>query len=430
MGLGLWADALDLLDRRYPVRTGLRTEPGAVAPQDHPEVAYYRGYCRERNGGSGAADYAAASKLSHALRVPEPPRVAGRAARARSPPIPHDATAHFLLGSLLLAVGARGGRGRRVAGGAAPRPAHPRPAPQPRAHAAAGEGRRRGRARRLPGRRRRRSRQRRPLLRRRPGAEPRWDARPPSTSRCSGASPTRRSMPPELLQRLALALAETGRADEGEALLAGRFFPREEWGTNVRQVFVEVRLQKALALARAGPRRGGAGHPRRPGPGGPRLRVHPGRPGGLRDHAARAVRGGGDRGPRRRHGEGAGALDRRRAAGKEGMFRGLPWSSLAARRLGAADEAEWRAAARTGAARVRGVPGARGRASPASWPAAQGVLLHALGREDEARARLRKALLLPDQRLSHFLARQRPGGECREDRQRRRLPGHRASTWR
>src|SRR6185295_12321123 len=60
------------------------------------------------------------------------------------------------------------------------------------------------------------------------------------------------AVPPELLERLALALAEVGRAGEGEALLAGPFFPREEWGTNVRQVFLEIRLQKALSLARAG----------------------------------------------------------------------------------------------------------------------------------------------------------------------------------
>jgi len=36
---------------------------------------------------------------------------------------------------------------------------------------------------------------------------------------------------------------------------------------------------------------------------------------------------------------------------------------------------------------------------------AQGRLLRALGREDEARARFRRALVLPDQRLSHFLSR-------------------------
>jgi predicted RNA polymerase sigma factor len=35
----------------------------------------------------------------------------------------------------------------------------------------------------------------------------------------------------------------------------------------------------------------------------------------------------------------------------------------------------------------------------------QGLMLRALGREDEARARFRRALLLPDQRLSHLLSR-------------------------
>jgi ABC-type antimicrobial peptide transport system permease subunit len=35
-------------------------------------------------------------------------------------------------------------------------------------------------------------------------------------------------------------------------MFAGRFFAREEFGTNVRQVWVEVEVQKALALARRG----------------------------------------------------------------------------------------------------------------------------------------------------------------------------------
>jgi hypothetical protein len=35
----------------------------------------------------------------------------------------------------------------------------------------------------------------------------------------------------------------------------------------------------------------------------------------------------------------------------------------------------------------------------------QGLILRALGREEEAKARFRRALLLPDQRLSHFVSR-------------------------
>ncbi len=48
---------------------------------------------------------------------------------------------------------------------------------------------------------------------------------------------------------------------------------------------------------------------------------------------------------------------------------------------------------------------AAGTSFPGVVVEAQGRMLRALGREDEARAHFRKALLLPDQRLSHFLAR-------------------------
>jgi predicted Zn-dependent protease len=42
------------------------------------------------------------------------------------------------------------------------------------------------------------------------------------------------------------------RFDDAEKLFHGRFFPREEGGTNVRQVYLEVKLQQALAAAKAG----------------------------------------------------------------------------------------------------------------------------------------------------------------------------------
>ena len=72
----------------------------------------------------------------------------------------------------------------------------------------------------------------------------------PATERIAALSryPDRATMPPTLVQKLALALAEGGRADEAETLFAGRFFPRAEQGTNVRQVYVEVEMQKALAV--------------------------------------------------------------------------------------------------------------------------------------------------------------------------------------
>jgi len=401
MGLGLWEDALDLLGRRYPVVGGLRTEPGAVPPQDDPEVAYYRGYAREKSGGSGASDYEAASKMS--TRYVFPSRAESllvfRRALASNP---GDATAHFLLGSLMLASG--------------------------RAADAVGEWQE---ARRLD--------PRIPVLHRNLGrtlllvngdAEAALavfmegvDADAANVDLYLGADqamslmgrpadervalfrrfPDPASMPPELLQRLALALAEVGRADEGEALLAGKFFPREEWGTNVRQVFVEIRLQKALGLARAGRSAEGLAILRaleQEVPGFPFTKD------GLAafvdtprvQYAAGEVAAlAGDPAAARAHWASA-------VSGTDGFFRGLPWAYLAARRLGNADEASWRsrleAALRESHAFLEA-----GTSFPGVVVEAQGALLHALGREDEARALLNKALVLPDQRLSHFLAR-------------------------
>ena len=59
-------------------------------------------------------------------------------------------------------------------------------------------------------------------------------------------------MPPALVYDLALSLAEDGKAAEAEKLFENRFFARQEGGTNVRQIYLEVALLNALQLARAG----------------------------------------------------------------------------------------------------------------------------------------------------------------------------------
>jgi tetratricopeptide (TPR) repeat protein len=401
MALGLWADAVDLLGRRYPVVTGLATEPGAVPPQDDPEVAYYRGYCRERSGGSGASDYAAASRMSTRYVFPSRPEsfvVLRRALESR----PDDATARFLLGALLLASGRADDAVREwqetrrldpripvlhrnlgrtllqvsgdVEGALAvlSEGVEADPANVDVYYAA-------DQAMSLLGR---------------PAAE-----RVALFRRFPAASPP----PPELRQRLALALAEVGQADEAESLLAGQFFPREEWGTNVRQVFVEIRLQKALALARAGRSADALGIVNaleqevpgyaftKDGLGAfvrtPRTQYVAGEIAALAGDAAAA----------RAHWTAA-------VEGKESFFRGPAWSYLAARRLGNADEAGWRA--RLEAALSESDAFLEGGTNfPGVVVQAQGMMLHVLGRRDEAAVRLQKALVLPDQRLSHFLAR-------------------------
>jgi hypothetical protein len=47
-------------------------------------------------------------------------------------------------------------------------------------------------------------------------------------------------------------LAQAGRFEQAEQLFRHRFFAREEGGTNVREVWLDVRLTRAEALAAAG----------------------------------------------------------------------------------------------------------------------------------------------------------------------------------
>jgi tetratricopeptide (TPR) repeat protein len=227
----------------------------------------------------------------------------------------------------------------------------------------------------------------------------------PTSERIAALSryPDRASMPGELLQRLALALAEDGRADEAKALLSGRFFAREEGGTNVRQVFVEIRLQEALALARAG--RAAEALAIVEGLGGEvpgfaftkdGMEVFVDAP--RTQYAAGEIASlAGDDAAARRHWQKA-------TEGKDTFFRALPYAYAAARRLGSADEAAGRARLEAGVAQADKFLES-GTGFPGAVVTSQGLMLHALGREDEARARFRRALLLPDQRLSHLLSR-------------------------
>jgi hypothetical protein len=74
----------------------------------------------------------------------------------------------------------------------------------------------------------------------------------------------------------------------------------------------------------------------------------------------------------------------------------------AARRLGRADEAAWRQRLES-ALESAELQLDLGTSFPGSFLLSQGLLLRALGREDEAQERLRSVFL--DQRLSHFLTR-------------------------
>jgi tetratricopeptide (TPR) repeat protein len=376
-------------------------EPGELAPQDHPLVAYYRGYCRERSGGSGRPDYAAASKLSTRYVFPNRPGTIPvlRAALAADP---KDATAHFLLGSLHLS----GGRVDEAV--AAWERALELDPTIPVLHRNLGLT----------------------LLHARKDAKAALDVllqglavdggnvalylaadaaqsilgRPTEEHvRMLERYPDREAMPPVLVRKLALALAEAGRGDEAETLFAGRFFPREENGTNIRQVYVEVRLRHAMALARAGKADEAVAivnglADAAPGLEFTRTGMSPFIDGGRVQYLIGDIlSAAGRKSEARAHWSGV-------AKARDSFHLTPVFEALAARRLGTIDEAASRRDLEASLARAEAFL-EQGTSFPGIALYAQALHLRALGREGEARERFLRVFLLPDQRLAQFLAR-------------------------
>jgi tetratricopeptide (TPR) repeat protein len=397
MALGLWDDAHALLARTYP-SAGVVAEPGMVLPQDYPLVAYYRGYCAEKRGRSGREDFALASHQSTRYVFPNRPEsmvVLGRALEAN----PDDATAHFLLGSLFLSGGqvdealgewqraraldprlpvlhrnigftllyARGAASDALAvfqeGMAADA-----------ANAELYEGA--DQALSLLGR----------------GAEERIA----SLGRHPGTP-----LPSALVYKRALALAEAGRFSEAESLFPGRFFPREEFGTNVRQVYLEVKLREAFALAREGRRAEAAALAASFGQTVPGFDF-------TRDGMKAFVDA-----PRFQYycgeleallGDDAAARAHWRQAAAGGDFRQVVFAHRAAQRLGEAGQGEWRPRLEAALAEADSYL-FRGGHYPAVATCARGLLLRALGRASEGDAALRQVFTLPDKGMPHHMAR-------------------------
>jgi tetratricopeptide (TPR) repeat protein len=250
MRLGLYQRALTVLSRDYPSPQLDQTELGALSPANHPMIAYFRGYCRERLGQSGVSDYKIASKLSTSYVFPnsaEELTVLSTVARTN----PQDATAQYLLGTLHFS---RGLTDLALEEWSISHKSNP---PIPVLHASLGLA----------------------LLHEKHDAERalatfrdglRSDAtnvtvylgadqalsllaKPASERvRVLEKYPNLADAPSSLMFELILNLAEAGDFQRSESLFRNRFFPREEGGTNVRQVWVEVELQKMLASARDG----------------------------------------------------------------------------------------------------------------------------------------------------------------------------------
>jgi tetratricopeptide (TPR) repeat protein len=215
--------------------------------------------------------------------------------------------------------------------------------------------------------------------------------------------PDKAAMPAALVQKLALALAEAGRGEAAEALFKGRFFPREENGTNVRQVFLEVRLQRALTLAKAGKKAQAVALVAtlaRPVPGldftkdGMTAFVEASRVqyliGEIWNAAGRTTE----------------ARDHWTKATTASDWANVKpaFAYLASKRLGPIDEAGAKHSLEESLARAEATV-ERGTAFPGIATYAQGLILRTLGREPEARERFLRVFLLPDHRLAHYLSR-------------------------
>lgn len=104
MHFGFYADAVDILSRTYPTGSDVVSEPGMPRPEAYPLVAYYRGYCRAMLHQDATADFQAASKMSTLYAFPNRPESL-EVLKAAIAVNPKDANAHALLGDLYMSGG-------------------------------------------------------------------------------------------------------------------------------------------------------------------------------------------------------------------------------------------------------------------------------------------------------------------------------------
>ena len=394
MRLGLYGPALDVLNRQYPRVPADETEPGAVLPQQHPLVAYYRAYCRAKLNESAAPDYAAASKLSTLYVFPS--RAEDLAVlRAAVEANPGDMTARYLLGTQYFA---RGLVDEAITEWNIARHAN---AAIPVLHADLG---------RVMLREKHDSSGALQVFREGLKVDPLnrklYEGEDESLSLMGRPAleliaaleqyPDPPHMPTELVYGLALDRAEAFQFDGAISLFRDRFFPREEGGTNVRQVWVEVKVLQALSQAAA--HQCDAALATIDSLGG----EVPGLP-FTRDGLAPFVDA-----PRTQFmvgqveagcGRGQDAAQRwRRVAAATGASN-LVWAWGAAQKLDGYDAPEW--SKRLEAALTQAGP---------DTPYLAGMLELALGKRSAAWTHLQQTVLLPDRQMSHHLSRMAMAG--------------------
>ena len=398
MRLGLYQKALAVLSRQYPAITPDQSEPGAITPNDHPLVAYFRGYCREKLGESPAADYALAAKLSTAYIFPstsEELMVLKAALQAR----PDDGTAHYLLGTFYFS---RGLTDRALDEWTSARKFAPK-LPVLNAStglallhikhdsAAALSAFREG-------------------MQNDPDNISNYVGTDQALSLLNGPAreraealakfPGLNSAPPSLVFELILNRAEAGDFDGATQLFHNRFFAREEGGTNVRQVWIEVQLQRAATLVNAGKCGDALSAARNLGSALPDLNfTHDGL-----DPILKSARTSYLLGSLFEKCQDASAATRNFAlAAAASAPDQIRWAYLSAHKLPDFKQAEWQARLR--AALQQAQARSETSAYPSWWFYTAGTLQQELGFVQDAGESFKNALLLPDRMLSYHFTR-------------------------
>ena len=396
--LGLYKKALNVLSRQYPPPVSDQSEPGAVGPHDHPMVAYFRGFCREKLGQSGADDYRAASKLSTAYVFPST-AVEFAVLRAALHADPSDITAHYLLGTFYFS---RGLTDLALEEWAEARKTGKEP---PVLSASMGQA----------------------LLQIKNDPERALSAfqdglrsdptnitvyvgldqalsllNRPARERVAALEkyPRLDVAPPPLIFELILNLAEAGNFERATKLFQNRFFPREEGGTNVRQVWIEVQLMRALASVREGhcaDALAGAEHLGSEVPGLPFTRdgLAPILQSARTSYLLGTVFAG--------CGQAAEAKAKFELAATASAPDQIKWAWLAARELPAFNQSQWQDRLRT--AFQQAEDRSKTSSYPSWWEYSAASLAKELGQASDADIRFRKALLLPDRLLAYHLTR-------------------------
>ncbi len=396
--LGLYKKALQVLSRDYPAVNPDQREPGTVLPQNNPLVVYFRGYCREKTGVSGANDYAQASRLSTLYVFPstlEDKLSLEAALRSNS----NDPTAHYLLGTWFFA---RAEISDALREWETARHQNPQ---IPALQASIGLA----------------------LLHEKrdfDGASKAFDEGiqydPKNIENYSGNAaamsligkpaedrvkaferyPDLKQMPTPLVYELALSRAEAGNYERAIALFHERFFGREEGGTNVRQVWIEARLQQAVGLASTGNCKDALGVAESLGApvsglaftaDGLETILKAARTDYLVGEVYAACN------------EKKKATAKYQLAAQSSDTSELLWTWAAAKKLGGYDFAKWRPPLLDAALRAESASSAS--PSPGWWQYVAGTLRIAAGEKDRGEKLLREVFLSPDTRLSHHFAR-------------------------